>query len=171
MADLVVSFLATLRELWAWLKHPSDWPGTLWRWGRVLWVCRVPATSAFAGGLLVAFASQALDLYADLGLLGWQWAFFFVLIFAWSWIVHATARRVLQFDDWVCESHVGDGLGSPENPRRLALHEEFYWPALVVPRFLGLVVFWGTFGSVPWMARSWTSGLASSVLCKPRSPS
>jgi hypothetical protein len=147
MAGFIASVRATLLALWDWLLHPSEWPGTLWRWARVLWVCRVPATSALAGGLLVAFASQALDLYADLGLLWWQWACFFVLTFGWSWIVHATGRRALQFDDWVCESHIGEGLGGPENPRRRALREQFYWPALVVPRLLGLLVFfflgWG----------------------------
>jgi len=130
-----------------WLRHPSYWPETLWHWGRVLWVCRVPATSALAGGVLVAFASQALDLYADLGLLWWQWLFFFFLIFAWSWIVHATARSAVQFDDWVCEAHVGNGLGGPEDPTRRRLRHEYYWPALLVPRFLGLAVFffvgWG----------------------------
>ena len=147
MVNFVRSFEATLAALWDWLKHPSYWPGTLWRWGRVLWVCRVPATSAFGGGVLVAFASQALDLYADLGLLWWQWLFFFVLIFGWSWIVHATARRAVQSDDWLCEAHIGHGLGGPEDPTRLRLQHEYYWPALIVPRFLGLAVFffvgWG----------------------------
>src|SRR5262249_43916441 len=86
-------------------------------------------------------ALGALDLYADLGLLWWQWLFFFFLIFAWSWIVHATARSAVQFDDWVCEAHVGNGLGGPEDPTRRRLRHEYYWPALLVPRFLGLAVF------------------------------
>jgi hypothetical protein len=134
---------AMLGAFLTWLRHPAWWLGTLWRWARIAWVCRVPATSAFGGGLLVAFVSQALDFYADLGLLWWQWIFFFVLIFGWAWIVHATARRAVQFDAWLCEAHRDGGLGED----REALRAEFYWPALLVPRILGLVVFffvgWG----------------------------
>ena len=40
----------------------------LWRWFRVLWVCRVSAVSAIGGGLLAVYTPQALDLFADTGL-------------------------------------------------------------------------------------------------------
>ena len=59
-----------------WLAHPPRWPGTVWRWGRVLWVCRVPAVSAVGGGLLLAATPQARDCFSDLGLSAWQWALF-----------------------------------------------------------------------------------------------
>jgi hypothetical protein len=53
-------------------------------------------------------------------------------------VVHASARRALQHDDWVEEAHVVGGI-SPV--RRKQLQQEFYLPAVVVPRVLGLAVF------------------------------
>jgi hypothetical protein len=115
-----------------------EWLHVVWRWFRVTWVCRVPFMSAVAAGWLLAAAPQARDLFADIAL-GWlHWLAFFVLLFAWSWVVHASARRALQHDDWVEEAHVVGGL-SPV--RRKQLQQEFYLPAVVVPRVLGLAVF------------------------------
>jgi hypothetical protein len=115
-----------------------EWLHVVWRWFRVTWVCRVPFTSAVAAGWLLAAAPQARDLFADISF-GWpHWLAFFVLLFAWSWVVHASARRALQHDDWVEEAHVVGGL-SPV--RRKQLQQEFYLPAVVVPRVLGLAVF------------------------------
>jgi hypothetical protein len=109
----------------------------VWRWGRVLWVCRVPVVSALGGGLLLAATPQARDCFSDLGLAIWQWALFLALTFAWAWVVHASARRALLADDWVPEAHCADGL-SPN--RRSNLRKEFKWPAIWVPRLLGLSV-------------------------------
>jgi hypothetical protein len=47
-------------------------------------------------------------------------------------------RRALQFDDWLAEAHIGNGLSKPQRGR---LQKEFFWPALVIPRLLGLSVF------------------------------
>src|SRR5262245_23898751 len=117
---------------------------TLWRWGLVIWVCRVPVASTLAGGFLLALAPQARDFFADLGIAWWEWAIFFGLVFAWAWIVHSGARRALQHDDWVPEAHAPGGLS---DERRKELQVEFYWPALIIPRALGLLVFffigWG----------------------------
>src|SRR5882762_2430045 len=55
----------------------------VWRWGRVLWVCRVPVVSALGGGLLLAATPQARDCFSDLGLAIWQWGLFLALTFAW----------------------------------------------------------------------------------------
>src|SRR5690348_6072889 len=73
----------------------------LWRWGRVLWVCRVPLISVGAGGALLVKAPQALDLFADGGLRVWDWFVFFFLVAVWARILHAVARNSLQHDDWV----------------------------------------------------------------------
>ena len=67
-----------------------------------------------------------------------HWAGFLVLMVIWSWAVHVLARRSLQYEDWVPESHVAGGLDAD---RRKQLQNEFYWPALIVPRLLGLSVF------------------------------
>jgi len=119
-----------------WLAHPPRWPGTVWRWGRVLWVCRVPAVSAVGGGLLLAATPQARDCFSDLGLSAWQWALFLALTFMWAWVVHASARRALLADDWVPEAHC-QGLSDTQ---RDALRKEYAGPALSVPRLLGLSV-------------------------------
>lgn len=111
---------------------------TIWRWGRVVWVCRVPLVSALGGGYLLAGTAQARDWFADLAFDWWEWLFFFCLVFIWAWIVHAAARRALQHDDWVLEAPRGMVLA---DERRAELQRLFYWPALVVPRALGLTVF------------------------------
>src|SRR5216683_8420670 len=108
----------------------------VWRWGRVLWVCRVPVVSALGGGLLLAATPQARDCFSDLGLSAWQWALFLALTFAWAWIVHASARRALLADDWVPDAHCG-GLSEPQ---RISLRNAYAAPALVVPRLLGFSV-------------------------------
>jgi hypothetical protein len=110
----------------------------LWRWFRVLWVCRVSAVSAIGGGLLAVYTPQALDLFADTGLSFAKWVAFFGLLFAWAWVVHTMARRALQYDDWLCEGRWGERF---TDARRSALREEFYWPALCIPRVLGIAVF------------------------------
>jgi hypothetical protein len=116
----------------------KGWLYAVWRWFRVVWVCRVPFVSAVAAGGLLAATPQARDLFADIGL-GWlHWLLFFILLFAWSWVVHASARRALQHDEWVEEAHVAGGLSQA---RRKQLQDEFYLPAVVVPRVLGLAVF------------------------------
>ncbi len=109
----------------------------VWKWGRVLWVCRVPFVSALGGGLLLAATPQARDCFSDLGLEIWQWALFLALTFAWAWIVHASARRALLADDWVPEAHCANGLSPIQ---RKNLRDEFEWPAIMVPRLLGLLV-------------------------------
>jgi len=48
------------------------------------------------------------------------------------------ARRALQYDDWICEGRQQNGLDAN---RRSELSDQFYWPALVIPRLLGLAVF------------------------------
>jgi hypothetical protein len=110
---------------------------TLARWGRVLWVCRVAALSAIGGGLLMVYLPQSLDLFADTGLRWRQWAVFLGLVFCWGWIVHVTARRALQYDDWQWKGR--SGRLSPE--RRRELQQEFGAAALAIPRALGFLVF------------------------------
>jgi hypothetical protein len=109
----------------------------VWKWGRVLWVCRVPFVSAFGGGLLLAATPQARDCFSDLGLENWQWAIFLSFTLIWAWIVHASARRALLADDWVPEAQCPGGLSQD---RRNALRTEFELPAIWVPRLLGLSV-------------------------------
>jgi hypothetical protein len=108
-----------------------------WRIFRVLWVCRVPAVSALGGGAMMILIPQAVDLFADTGLPGWRWAWFFFSLFVWAWLVHAMARRALQFDEWVPEAHRPGGLTEAD---RLRLREVFRVPATWVPRLLGLFV-------------------------------
>jgi hypothetical protein len=108
-----------------------------WRVLRVLWVCRVPAISALGGGAMMILVPQAVDLFADTGLPGWRWAWFFFSLFVWAWLVHAMARRALQFDDWVPEAHRPGGLTDAD---RLRLRDVFRVPATWVPRLLGLFV-------------------------------
>lgn len=110
---------------------------SLWRIFRVLWVCRVPAVSALAGGALMVLVPQAVDLFADTGLPAWRWGWFFFSLFIWAWLVHAMGRRALQFDEWVPEAHRPGGLTEVD---RLRLREIFRLPATWVPRFLGLFV-------------------------------
>src|SRR5919198_1202459 len=116
----------------------KQWLHGVWRWCRVLWVCRIPAASVLAAGALLAFTPQALDLFADLGLSWDGFAVFFGLVFAWAWIVHAVARRALRHDEWIPEAHCAGGL-SPR--RREELQAEFRRPAVWIPRALGLGVF------------------------------
>ena len=109
----------------------------LWRFAYVLWVCRVGVISVALGGVLLAYTVQARDLFADLGLAWWHWLIFFLLVFAWAWIVHASARRALQHDDWLGELRV-----LPASPqRRLQLQELYWYPALWIPRLLSLAIF------------------------------
>jgi hypothetical protein len=109
-----------------------------WRVSRILWVCRVPAVSAIGGGLLLWQVEQARDLFADTGLSVLKWIGFFALLFVWAWLVHATARRALQIDDWVPEAHRPGGLS---NDDRVRLRGEFLYYAIWIPRLLGLLVF------------------------------
>jgi hypothetical protein len=113
----------------------------IWRVLRILWVCRVAVVSAIGGGLLIAKAEQARDLFADTGLSAGDWTRFFLLLFLWAWLVHGMGRRALQFDEWVPEAHRAGGL---QDDDRLRLRKEFYWYAIVIPRLLGLVVFIAT---------------------------
>jgi hypothetical protein len=110
----------------------------LWRWFRVLWVCRVSLASVLACAYLVAGTVQARDMFADLGVKWYEWIIFFFFIFLWSWIVHAAARRAVQYDEWVAEAHIGNGLSDDV---RQKLQREFYAPALIIPRLLGLGIF------------------------------
>lgn len=113
-------------------------PCATWRWLRVLWVCRIPALGVLAGAFLLVYTEQGRDLFSDLGLSCLQWLLFFGLVLGWAWIVHAIARCAVQYDDWVPEAHVGHGL---LEHRREELRREYYCPALLIPRALGLLVF------------------------------
>ena len=62
--------------------------GFLWRFLRVLWVCRVATLSAVGGGLLIAKLEQARDLFADTELAWYSWLAFFGFLFLWAWLVH-----------------------------------------------------------------------------------
>ncbi|NVN88738.1 MAG: hypothetical protein HXX15_21895 [Rhodopseudomonas sp.] len=110
----------------------------LWRVFRVLWVCRVATVSAVGGGLLIARVAQARDLFADTGLDRPQWALFYGLLLAWAWLLHAMARRALQFDDWVPDSHRPGGLSDDDRAR---LQARFLGIAIWIPRLLGLSIF------------------------------
>jgi hypothetical protein len=121
----------------------------IWDLGRVLWVCRVPIGSTLLAGALLAVTPQGRDLFADLGITWWQWAFFYFLCFSWAWIVHGSARRALQCDDWVPEAHASVGISMN---RRQELRKEFGFWALWVPRLLGVAVLL----LVGWaMCRTW----------------
>jgi hypothetical protein len=115
----------------------------IWKFGIVCWVCRVPLASTVAALALIVLTPQGRDLFADLGI-SWQWAVFFLLCFCWAWIVHGGARRALQCDDWVPEAHQPGGLTVG---RRMQLQASFHWPAVWVPRLLGiatlLLIGWG----------------------------
>lgn len=115
--------------------------GFLWRFLRVLWVCRVATLSAVGGGLLIAKLEQARDLFADTGLAWHNWLAFFLLLFLWAWLVHGMGRRALQFDEWVPEAHRPGGLSQDDRDR---LGEEYRWLAIWIPRGLGFVVFAAT---------------------------
>jgi hypothetical protein len=123
---------------------------SIWRWGYVLWVCRVAVVSAVAGGVLLAYTVQARDLFADLGVAWWEWLLFFCLVFIWAGIVHQSARRALQNDDWVAAGELGT-LDTPLPPPqqipplvttvRDRLQQLFWRPAIVIPRLLSFLVF------------------------------
>jgi hypothetical protein len=115
--------------------------GWIWRFFRILWVCRVAAFSALVGGLLIANVDQARDLFADTGLAWYSWLVFFVLLFVWAWLVHGMGRRALQFDEWMPEWHVPGGLDGFD---RSALRKPYYGLAVWMPRLLGLVIFLAT---------------------------
>jgi hypothetical protein len=110
----------------------------IWRWLRVLWVCRVPSLSALGGGALLLLVPQARDLFADTGFGFFSWFWFFVFLLVWTWVVHIMARRALQFDEWVPAAHASGGLSDDE---RVRLRKEFERPAIWIPRLLGLSVF------------------------------
>jgi len=124
-----------MERFWQFIASILDY---VWRLFRVLWVCRVAALSALGGGLLIARVDQARDLFADTGLTRLQWALFFLLLLAWAWLIHAMARRALQFDEWVPEWHRTREL-SDEDRSRLRLR--FQGLALWIPRILGFSVF------------------------------
>ncbi|MPZ56438.1 MAG: hypothetical protein GEU91_08045 [Rhizobiales bacterium] len=137
--------LAWLRRAGACLVSPGCWRRNAasfcraaWRWARVLWVSRIAAISALGGGALLAGTAQARDLFADLGLSTLQWGLFFLLLFTWALIVHASARRALLNDDWVADAHCPGALG---DLRRAELRALYHDPALLIPRLLGLAVF------------------------------
>jgi hypothetical protein len=115
------------------MNDGPSWWAAIWRWFYVLWICRVAAASAAVGLVLLAYTVQARDMFADLALVWWQWAIFFVLVFAWAWIVHGSARHALQHDDWVPETM--------SMRRRFELQECFWLPALWIPRILSILVF------------------------------
>lgn len=110
----------------------------VWRWLRILWVCRVAVASAIGGGLLMSLVPQARDLFADTGFGFFAWFWFFVFLLIWAWTVHIMARRALQFDEWVPAAHASGGLSEDERQR---LRKGFARPALWIPRLLGLCVF------------------------------
>jgi hypothetical protein len=119
----------------------------LWRWGRILWVCRVAVLGVVISGTLLSALPQGRDLFADLRITPFQWLLFFIMVFIWAGIVHKSARRALQNDDWVCEAR----LGLLENPVlrptpdvatvRDALQKKFWRPSSYIPRFLSFLVF------------------------------
>jgi hypothetical protein len=120
-----------------------EWPlvrllASIWRWGRVVWICRVPLASAILGGGLLVAAPQARDLFADLGLSAGDWAIFFLAVVIWGAVVHSVGRRSLQSDYWVPEAQSKAGLS---DARRRELQALYDWPATIVPRTLGLLVF------------------------------
>jgi len=110
----------------------------VWRWLRVIWVCRVPALSAVGGGALLSLVPQARDLFADTGFGFFSWFWFFVFLLIWAWVVHIMARRALQFDEWTPAAHARGGLSDDDRAR---LRKEFERPAILVPRLLGFSVF------------------------------
>jgi hypothetical protein len=127
------------------MNEGQSYAAMIWRWGYVLWVCRVAVASAAAGLALLAYTAQARDLFADLALVWWQWMFFLALVFAWAWIVHGSARHALQHDDWVPEA----STGAMTPARRFDLQTLFWVPALWIPRALSLVIFFSV-GFAVW---------------------
>src|SRR4029453_17212077 len=84
-----------------------EWLHVVWRWFRVTWVCRVPHECRCGRLAACRRPAGAGSVFS----FGWpHWLAFFVLLFAWSWVVHASARRALQHDDWVEEAHVVGGI-------------------------------------------------------------
>jgi hypothetical protein len=124
--------------------------GWVWRFLRVLWVCRAATLSAVLGGLLIVALEQARDLFADTGLTTFEWSSFFFLLFVWAWLVHGMGRRALQFDEWVPEAHRQGGLSDADRRR---LQDEFWFLATWTPRILGLFVF-GATGWALWLTRN-----------------
>jgi hypothetical protein len=131
----------------------------IWRWCRVLWVCRVPAFSAFVGGGLLVLTVQARDFFADIGLTPWEWGFFLVMLLVWAWIVHVVARRALQHDDWIERAYPAGRLTADH---RAQLQAEFHLPALVIPRFLGAAVLVLT-GLAMWLSAENLAGAVDSL--------
>lgn len=124
--------------------------GFFWSLFRILWVCRVSTLSAIGGGVLIVLVEQARDLFADTGLSGNEWLFFFFMLFVWAWLVHGMARRALQFDEWVPQAHRPGGLSDVD---RAALQKQYWFVATWIPRLLGLIVFIATAGAL-WLTRT-----------------
>ena len=165
MVSLVAELLQGMRDFGDWLLHPLRWPSSLWRLGLTIWVCRISVLSAAGGAVLIAGTEQARDFFSDLGLSNLQWSAFLGLMFVWAWIVHAAARRTLLSDDWVPEAHCPEALS---DSRRAALRAQFYWPALLMPRLLGLSVFGSVFLALE--GRSRTAASASATMSLPIAP-
>ena len=83
-----------------------------------------------------------------------------VFIFLWAWIVHAAARRALQYDEWVAEDHVGKGLS---NGVRGKLRDDFYYPALFIPPVLGLGIIASVAHAI-WLTRDSLAGAEAGLV-------
>ena len=142
----------SLRNYNCWLRvvvganmNSSGRFAAVWRWFHVLWVCRVSLVSTLAGAFLLMLTAQARDLFADIGIPLWKWSFFFGLVTLWAWIVHASARRALQYDDWVAEAHCGEGI----TPAQRESLQKLYWtPAIWIPRAFSMLVLASVLGSI-----------------------
>ncbi len=97
----------------------------------VLWVVRVPLSTTGLGLLLLGYAPQAQDLFAEFARTSFLWMlyFLFVLIAMWAMPTHYAARLLLDTDARL------QRLLAVENPACLRTS------AVFVPRLLGLLTF------------------------------
>ncbi len=103
------------------MSAPLSWLMRL-HWSlRILFACRVSASSALAGFLLFFFVPQAHDLFDDISygalpysLFAWgMWLLFFVYVFLiWAFPVHFAARAILRTEAWMIPKRLRGAVGN-----------------------------------------------------------
>lgn len=124
------------------------------RVGRVLWACRVSATSAVLGLVLFWVAVPAQNLFADtawnaslVGAIGYWSAVFTALFVVWAFPVHYGARWTLDDDAWLVSPSLRRNiLAQKDGAFELAVleqrvREDHAFAIEWVPRVLGVLPF------------------------------
>ncbi|WP_342149854.1 hypothetical protein [Methylorubrum sp. SB2] len=107
----------------------------LTRWTKVIWVCRVSATSAFLALMLFLLAEPARDLFLERESYNLYSSVYFGLVLGWAIIVHYVARKALEQQAWA----IRDGAWPPHDRDLRSARDRYRLAAAWVPRLLGLL--------------------------------